>query len=559
MLRKPARHKKTQVRIDGIPMNIEKLRVKNFKRFTDLEINLSSCQAPPKLVLLTGANGSGKSSVFDAFEYISAPHKQGMRDHYVDYFEKSSGTESSVSITLGGGVALTRSKEIRTATTPRDWNCRSAFYGRSSFRTVPELRPRGRPPANVASDSDRPQRFIEHDIRFDTDISEVTEKILREVWGEDFNSETMRARFVDPINDSLARIFGNGSSTTLRLIRMIPALEQKPPDVRFEKGHSDIHYDLLSSGEKEVFNIVLNLFVRREHFPNAIYFIDELDVHLHTRLQFALLKEIVENWIPENSQLWTASHSLGFIDYASTSADSAIVDFDEFDFDQSLVLRPSPKSEQIFDIAVPRDSALKVFPNKNLVLCEGRNAPLYNAIDLPDSLFVAARDKNAITIQARALPDFFGLMDRDFLGTEEIREIRRKHSNLFVLGYYSIENYLYHPMNIAEISPNGFDESAYREAVQRNMNVVRDRMLVNLARNCNSYEIIKEFSRELKDKAIEEITRATGSTEFEEFYPFLDMKTNRPGDYLAGFNLQPRDLASTGWMRDSIGKIIGAE
>ena len=239
-------------------MNIEKLRVKNFKRFTDLEIDLSSCQAPPKLVLLIGANGSGKSSVFDAFEYISAPHKQGIRNHYVDYFEKSSGTESSVSITLGGGVALTRSKEIRTVTTPRNWNSRSAFYGRSSFRTVPELRPRGRSPANVASDSDRPQRFIEHDIRFDTDISEVTEKILREVWGEDFNSETMRARFVDPINDSLARIFGNGSSTTLRLIRMIPALEQKPPDVRFQKGHSDIHYDLLSSGEKEVFNIVLN-------------------------------------------------------------------------------------------------------------------------------------------------------------------------------------------------------------------------------------------------------------------------------------------------------------
>ena len=91
-------------------MNIEKLRVQDFKRFTDLEIDLSSCQAPPKLVLLIGANGSGKSSVFDAFEYISAPHKQGIRDHYVDYFEKGSGTETSVSITLGGGVALTRSK-----------------------------------------------------------------------------------------------------------------------------------------------------------------------------------------------------------------------------------------------------------------------------------------------------------------------------------------------------------------------------------------------------------------------------------------------------------------
>ena len=142
----------------------------------------------------------------------------------------------------------------------------------------------------------------------------MTEKILREVWGEDFDSETMRARFVDPINDSLSRIFGNGSSTTLRLTRMIPALDQKPPDVRFQKGHSEVHYDLLSSGEKEVINILLNLFIRSEHFTNAIYFIDELDVHLHTRLQYALLEEIVENWIPGNSQLWTASHSLGFID-----------------------------------------------------------------------------------------------------------------------------------------------------------------------------------------------------------------------------------------------------
>lgn len=375
-------------------MNIEKLHLRNFKRFTDLQIDLSSCKAPPALVLLIGANGSGKSSVFDAFEFVSAPHK-GVRDNYLGYFVKRDGIDSTVSVRLGGGIDLVRSNRSGTVTTPPDWSARSAFYGRSSFRTVPELHPRHRIPVDLALDSDRPQRLIEHDIRFDTDISQLTERILREVWGEDFNSETMRARFVDPINESLERIFGNDSSTNLHLTRMIPALEQKPPDVRFRKGRSDVHYDLLSSGEKEVFNILLNLFVRREHFTNAIYFIDELDVHLHTQLQFALLKEIVEYWIPENSQLWTASHSLGFIDYANTSDDAVIVDFDDLDFDQPLVLHPSPKSEHIFDIAVPRDSALKVFPNKKLVLCEGRNAPLYNAIDLPDFLFVTARDKNA--------------------------------------------------------------------------------------------------------------------------------------------------------------------
>ena len=85
------------------------------------------------------------------------------------------------------------------------------------------------------------------------------------------------------------------------------------------------------------------------------------------------------------------------------------------------------------------------------------------------------------------------MIDRDFLGTEEIREIRRRHANLFVLGYYAIENYLYHPANIAEISPDGFDEPEYREAIRRNMKVARDRLLVNLERSRNNYEIIKEF------------------------------------------------------------------
>ena len=52
-------------------MNVSELHLRNFKRFTDLKIDLSAC--PAKLVLLIGANGSGKSSIFDAIEYLSGP------------------------------------------------------------------------------------------------------------------------------------------------------------------------------------------------------------------------------------------------------------------------------------------------------------------------------------------------------------------------------------------------------------------------------------------------------------------------------------------------------
>ena len=291
-------------------MNVETLRLKNFKRFTDLKIDLSSSAGPAKLVVLVGANGSGKSSVFDAFEYLSGPSKgTSVGDQYRNYVDKNEHADVSVRCSFGGGIVIHRSNH-----------------------------------GEVASDSDRPQRSIDQDTRFETDIAQITERILREVWGERFDAEIMKARFVDPINDALARVFSNGAATNLRLVRMIPALQGKPPDIRFRKGRSDIHYDLLSSGEKEVFNILVNLFSRREHFANTIYFIDELDVHLHTRLQYALLQEIVEHWIPDHSQLWTASHSLGFIDYANSSDEATVIDFDDLDFDQSQVLRPAPNT-----------------------------------------------------------------------------------------------------------------------------------------------------------------------------------------------------------------------
>ena len=535
-------------------MNIEALHLKNFKRFSDLRIDLSPLDAPPKLILLIGANGSGKSSIFDAFEYLSGPAK-GLRDYYLDYFKKRPDADMSVNCTLGGGIRVQRANNEQVSASP-GWDGRSAFYGRSSFRTVPELSGRTRAPVDLTTDEDRPQRFIEQDTRFATDVSQFTENILHEIWGEPFDSDTMRARYTDPINDALERIFSASFAAGLRLRKLIPALSGKPPDIRFQKGGSDVHYDLLSSGEKEVFNIILNLFTRREHFPNAIYFIDELDVHLHTGLQYALVKEIVERWVPENSQLWTASHSLGFIDYASSSDDAAILDFDDLDFDQPQTLQPAPKSEHIFDIAVPRSSALKVFPNKRLIVCENKDARLYNAIDLPGLLFIGVRDKNSVVVQTCSSDEFNGLIDRDFLGTEEIAEILRREATLHVLRYYALENYLYHPENIAELDLAGYDDSVYRAALKNQMATVRDRLLVNLRGSRGSYEIIQEFSKELKDQAIQELGQATASSDFETFYPFLDMKKNRPTAYLAGFNLRPIDLASTGWMRDAIAGLV---
>jgi AAA15 family ATPase/GTPase len=143
----------------------------------------------------------------------------------------------------------------------------------------------------------------------------------------------------------------------------------------FKKGNSEISYDLLSSGEKEIVNILFNLYVRTKVFKNTIYFFDELDAHLHTSLQYKLIKEVVEHWIPESSQVWIATHSLGFIQYAHEVSHAAVIDFDHFDFDESVTLEPQ-KENEIFEIAVPKSVLSVLFEDKKIVLCENKNAVL---------------------------------------------------------------------------------------------------------------------------------------------------------------------------------------
>ena len=72
------------------------------------------------------------------------------------------------------------------------------------------------------------------------------------------------------------------------------------------------HYKNLSGGEKAAFDLILDIHLKKKFFPDAIYCIDEIESHLHTGVQGTILKELFDI-LPNDSQLWVSTHSLGVL------------------------------------------------------------------------------------------------------------------------------------------------------------------------------------------------------------------------------------------------------
>ena len=343
-------HKKTFTN-----MRIKNIFLKNFKRFTDLAI--TDIPESSKFVLLIGSNGSGKSSLFDAFGLCTALIKgdSATNEEFWHYFQKNGTLATEVTVDFHDNTQLNLSKRVLHILPHKEMDTHT-FYGRTSFRHIPTLTRTTLGQGgtiDIAKDSDRPRLFIQRDSRFENDIEKITEIILKDLFLSNRSGEEIKEKFINPVNAALSNIFEDESNSKLELIELIPPLDGKTAQINFRKGTSEIRYNYLSAGEKEIFNLLINLLSRGSFYRNTIYYLDEMDLHLNTKLQFKVIKEITDHWIPENCQLWTASHSLGFIEYAKQNEHASIIDFDFLDFDTPQALTPEPKSSyEIYEIAV---------------------------------------------------------------------------------------------------------------------------------------------------------------------------------------------------------------
>lgn len=534
-------------------MHISKLGLENFKRFSDLTIDLSELAIPPKLILLIGGNGSGKSSVFDAFEVMAtkAKSKNGLLSQTNGYYEKE---EKEFRI------------DVRFSGLEQNRTTNSTFYGRSSLKQVPKLTRTsfGQTKFDFENDSDRPRLYIERDERLENDIEHIVKLMIDDLFKGDGRSRSeIIDNYISPINQAFRRIFSeNSDKTKLEFYSFTPPVDGTTAEVLFKKGDSIFHYDLLSNGEKEIFNTFFNLLSRKNLYQNTIYFMDELDLHLNTQLQYNLLKEITENWIPENCQLWTASHSLGFIDYANGSEMAAIIDFDDLDFDVPQILYPQPKNNfEVFEIAVSKDFMRKAFKGSKIFFAEGTDTPYYNSLEFKDTLFINAIDKKDVFLKSKN-NEAFGLIDRDYLTDIDVEQIKTQYKNLRILNYYSIENYFYHPENLAEYylkRRKGFDKELYIQKIREIKNEKKDTILYGIDLARRGYPFFNENSLEKQKQTFiengKEIVELLRSDDFEVFYKVFPAKDY--GKTLSERqNLSKIDLAQTKWFKAKIQELI---
>lgn len=265
----------------------------------------------------------------------------------------------------------------------------------------------------------------------------------------------------------------------------------------FKKGDIEsFHYKNLSGGEKAAFDLLLDLIIKIDHYDNTVFFIDEPDSHMHTSLQGKLIKEIYRI-VPENSQLWITTHSLGVIRIAKELSNYqrgsvAFIDFGEVDFDSETQLTPASIDglmwEKFLSVALD-DSSIDLNP-EILIMCEGdingvrrRNFDSYLYGKLfsnryPQVTFVSGGSSSELEnpdhTGFRLLTEVLGgtkisrLIDRDDKSDQEVKDLEQQ--NIYCTSRRHIESYLFDDELIEKLVQDTYSPSLIEEVPGKSKN-----------------------------------------------------------------------------------------
>jgi ABC-type cobalamin/Fe3+-siderophores transport system ATPase subunit len=476
-------------------MRIKKLRLKNgYKRFRDLTIDLG--EKPARVVALVGPNGCGKSSVLDGLLYYQQAHgaigNTGGREHSYHSMEaRDSSSYQNVEVEFVDG-SFNQMREARDKVGKGN----TVFSFRSPYRynaqvKISEIRSTSAIRLNSYGASDASSL----DSKMEDNYRRLQAMVYRHMQERDVKPSEARSTIIGELNRSIRKCLDLEISS-------VGNIEAAQGTLYFLKmDHpKEFEFNVLSSGEKEVIDLLLDLYLRKEDYDDTIFLIDEPELHINTSIQGRLLAEI-DQLVGETCQIWLTTHSIGFLRALQTQMKDRC-QIIQFKGDYELASKPyvlTPMKvtavawRELFAVALD-DLATLVSP-KTIIYCEGRDKPgkagaergmdaqalnIIFAESHPDAMFVSSggnteldqRSAIAIAILGKVFPSVEVLVfkDRDMVSgkvaNENDRQVYLKSNpqNHRVMKRFELENYLYDKEVLkAYCSGNNlpFDDAAY--------------------------------------------------------------------------------------------------
>ncbi len=431
-------------------MKIKSIRIRDFKRFKHLDV--SDLPETAKLIVLIGPNGCGKSSLFDAIYGKAQSNTKMTSPLFSTYYDRIAERSDIFKAIEGVNIYFYGNQPSNE----KDWE--NAVHARSAYRNDPTVSLNRFKDFDFNLRENKFVRMIDNDQSASQNYIHLISQAFEDLFENADCGQTLhqfRDYIVAEIRDAFQNLFPE------LILNSLGNPFEEGATFRFDKGDTKgLSYENLSGGEKAAFDLILDLIIKRRKYKDAIFCIDEPEAHMGMRIQQKLLSTLYQ-LIPDDSQLWIATHSIGIMREAHTlnsgeSGKVVFLDFSGLNFDEPQEIKPAQMNHSLWEnmhLTVLDDFSELIAPDI-LYICESTpeksfDAGCYNQIfssQHPDAKFFSVGSKTDVArcalILKRAIPKLriIPLRDRDNMTEDEINDERAKGSR--VLSRANIESYL---------------------------------------------------------------------------------------------------------------------
>ena len=358
---------------------------------------------------------------------------------------------------------------------------------------------------------------------------------------------SMPLDFEDPLD------MFRGPFSSLLAPKRLESADLQQQKLFYSDGGERLSFESLSSGEREVVNIVFDFILRNPNHSIVIF--DEPELHLHPELVQKLIQTLRS--IGESNQFIFCTHSPSVI---ATSLEHTV----------AFVSPPKPDASNQAVIVEEGDQTYKALRllgqsvgvitlGSKIVLIEGDHSSLdknvYSALvreKHPDLVLVPSEGKETIKRFAGVVGDvldksiwgveFFMLCDRDATPTNlSLPEGEPSHSNLKVLKRYHLENYFLDENVLAQV----FEDMEAPDSWLRSPDRIQEK-LRELGKTLVSYAVALKISSQFRFEAGNIDIMVKGAHDAT-----LDDLCDRLADVAASENVRISDLLDEDKIREA--------